>query len=74
MANTYEETIENVTIASVDAALQSTKPVTANELKGTIIANSRNEILIYNSIAQPGAKWKVPTELVPFQIAYILIK
>ena len=53
MANTYEGTIENVTIASVDAVLQSTKPVTANELKGTIIANSRNEILIYNSIAQP---------------------
>lgn len=73
MANTYEETIENVTIASVDAALQSTKTVTPNELKGTIIANSRNEILIYNSIAQPGAKWKVPTELNSYQTAYILI-
>lgn len=73
MAMTYEETIENVTIASVDAALQSTNPVTPNELKGTIIANSRNEILIYNSIAQPGTKWKVPTELVPSQVAYILI-
>ena len=59
MAMTYEETIENVTIEAVKGALQSTKPVTPNELKGTIIANSRNEILIYNSIAQPGTKWKL---------------
>ena len=29
---------------------------------------------MYNSIAQPGAKWKIPTELVPFQVAYVLIK
>lgn len=74
MANTYEGTIDEATISAVEDVLKNGKTPTPDDLRGDILARSRNDILIYNSIAQPGAKWKIPTELVPFQIAYILIK
>lgn len=74
MANTYEGTIDEAAISAVEDILKNGKVLTPDELRGDILARSRNDILMYNSIAQPGAKWKIPTELVPFQVAYVLIK
>ena len=74
MARTYEETIEEATIDAVNDALVQPKLPSPNEIKANILDNSRNAVTMYNSIAQQGAKWKVPTELVPFQIAYVMLR
>ena len=72
MARTYEETIYDATVDAVNDALAQPKLPSPDEIKGNILDNSRNAVEMYNSIAQPRAKWKVPTELVPFQVAYVM--
>ena len=74
MARTYEETLEEATVDAVNDALAQPKLPTPNEIKGNILDNSRNAVEMYNSIAQPRAKWKIPTELVPFQVAYVMLR
>ena len=73
MARTYEETIYDATVDAVNDALAQPKLPSPDELKGNILDNSRNEVTMYNSIAQQGAKWKVPVELETYQIAYIML-
>ena len=74
MARTYEETIYDAAVEAVNDALAQSKLPTPDEIKGNILDNSRNAVEMYNSIAQPRAKWKVPTELVPFQVAYVMLR
>ncbi len=74
MARTYEETIYDAAVEAVNDALAQPKLPTPDEIKGNILDNSRNAVEMYNSIAQPRAKWKVPTELVPFQVAYVMLR
>ena len=73
MARTYEETIYDATVDAVNDALAQPVLPTPDEIKGNILDNSRNEVTMYNSIAQQGAKWKVPMELETYQIAYIML-
>lgn len=74
MARTYEETIFDATVDAVNDALAQPVLPTPDEIKGNILDNSRNEVTMYNSIAQQGAKWKVPVELETYQIAYIMLR
>ena len=74
MARTYEETIYDAAVDAVNDALAQPKLPTPDEIKGNILDNSRNAVEMYNSIAQPRAKWKMPTELVPFQVAYVMLR
>lgn len=74
MARTYEETIYDAAVDAVNDALAQPKLPTPDEIKGNILDNSRNAVTLYNSIAQQGSKWKVPTELTPFQVAYVMLK
>ena len=74
MARTYEETLEEATVDAVNDALSQPKLPTPNEIKANILDNSRNSITMYNSIAQQGAKWKIPTELQAFQVAYVMLR
>ena len=73
MVRTYEETIKEAAMDAINDALAQSKLPTPDEIKGNILDNSRNAIVMYNSIAQTRAKWKIPTELVPFQIAYLML-
>lgn len=73
MARTYEETIYDATVDAVNDALAQPKLPTPDEIKGNILDNSRNAVTMYNSIAQQGAKWKVPMELKTYQIAYVML-
>lgn len=73
MARTYEETIYDATVDAVNDALAQPKLPTPDEIKGNILDNSRNAVTMYNSIAQQGAKWKVPMELETYQIAYVML-
>ena len=74
MARTYEETIFEATEDAINDALSQPVLPSPDEIKGNILDNSRNSVTMYNSIAQQGAKWKVPTELVPFQVADVLLR
>lgn len=73
MARTYEETIYDATVDAVNDALAQPVLPTPDEIKGNILDNSRNAVTMYNSIAQQGAKWKVPMELETYQIAYVML-
>lgn len=74
MARTYEETIYDATVDAVNDALAQPKLPTPDEIKGNILDNSRNAVTLYNSVAQQGAKWKVPMELETYQIAYVMLR
>ena len=74
MARTYEETIFEATEDAINDALSQPVLPSPDEIKGNILDNSRNSVTMYNSIAQQGAKWKVPTELASFQVAEILLR
>ncbi len=54
MARTYEETIYDATVDAVNDALAQPVLPTPDEIKGNILDNSRNEVTMYNSIAQQG--------------------
>lgn len=54
MARTYEETIFDATVDAVNDALAQPVLPTPDEIKGNILDNSRNEVTMYNSIAQQG--------------------
>ena len=70
--STKDLTIKEVTddyLASIDKL----NPPAPSDVASTILANVRNQFAIYNSVAQPGAKWKIPDRLLPAQIGDILI-
>lgn len=72
MAITKDSTIREVThkyLASVDKL----NPPAPDVVAGSILTSIRNEFAIYNSIAQPGTKWKNIDRLLPAQIADIIV-
>lgn len=56
MARTYEETIKEAAMDAINDALAQPKLPTPDEIKGNILDSSRNAIIMYDSIAQTGAK------------------
>lgn len=71
MADTYNQTIMEVAKAVVEKA--KANPMTPNEIESFALASIRNDCLMYNSIAQTGAKWKIPTTMPNEMISYIMI-
>lgn len=74
MARTYIKTLKEAAVDAVNDALAQPKLPSPDEIEGNILDNSRNAVAMYNSIAQQGAKWKVPTELQSFQVAYVMLR
>lgn len=74
MARTYIKTLKEAAVDAVNDALAQPKLPSPDEIEGNILDNSRNAVAMYNSIAQQGAKWKVPTELQAFQVAYVMLR
>ena len=70
MAHTRLDTIRQATRDYL-ASIKGATPAPADVEEG-ILALTRNYFDLYNAAAAKGAKWRIPTELMPIQVAEII--
>ena len=73
MARSMDETIRETTEKYLNQVNIQNPPAPA-DIQADILDALRNDFMIYNSVAQQGAKWKIMQKLIPAQIADIMLK